>query len=278
MGIGDIFNLLFFGPVINILVLIYQGLSSLHIPGALGFSIVILTLIIRILVWPFMASQIKATKKMADLKPHLDALKAKHKDDKKTLASAQMALYKEHGVNPAGGCLPALIQIPVFIALYQAIMDILPGGNIAKINPLLYFPQFKLPESLDPNFLGLNLGVKPSQFGSEGIFLLLVPILTALLTFVQSKMTVPKVVKHYPSDSPKEEKEKESMEESMGAVQGQMVYLMPIMIGYFAFQFPVGLAIYWNMYTMLGILQQYRISGWGGLSDFVAKFKVQSPK
>src|SRR3990167_8014504 len=268
-GIVDIFNLIFMGPVVNLLVLIYQGLQNLHVPGALGFSIMILTILIRILVWPFMSSQIKATKKMSDLKPHLDALKIKHKDDKPGLASAQMALYKEHGVNPAGGCLPALIQIPIFIALYQAIINILPGagGHIDKINSLLYFPQFKLPSTIDPNFFGLNLGAKPSEFGSLGIGLLLIPLLTAALTFVQSKMTLPKPVKTYPSDSPKEKKEKEGLEESMGQVQSQMVYLMPVMIGYFAFSFPIGLAIYWNTYTILGIIQQYKHAGWGGMAD-----------
>ena len=275
-SIVDIFNLIFFGPVINLLALVYQGLQAIHFPGALGFSIMILTVIIRILVWPFMASQIKATKKMAELKPHLDVLKAKHKGDKQALASAQMALYKEHGVNPAGGCLPALIQIPVFIALYQSIINILPGagGNINTINSLLYFPQFKLPATLDPNFFGLNLGIKPSDFGKFGALLLLIPILTAALTFVQSKMTMPKPLKAYPSDSPKEKKEKEGMEDSMGQVQSQMAYLMPIMIGYFAFSFPVGLAIYWNMYTILGIIQQHRVAGWGGLEDLVGKLKL----
>ena len=272
-GIVDIFNLIFMGPVVNLLVLIYQGLQNLHVPGALGFSIMILTILIRILVWPFMSSQIKATKKMSDLKPHLDALKIKHKDDKPGLASAQMALYKEHGVNPAGGCLPALIQIPVFIALYQSILNILPGagGHLDNINKLLYFPTLKLPSTLDPNFFGLNLGIKPSEFGTHGMLLLLIPLITALLTFVQSKMAIPKPVKKYPSDSPKEKKEKESMEDSMGAIQGQMVYMMPIMIGWFAYGFPVGLAIYWNTYTILGIIQQHRVAGWGGLANFVGK-------
>ena len=272
-NIGDIFNLVFLGPIINLLVLIFQGLSAIHIPGALGFSIMILTIIIRLLVWPFMASQIKATKKMADLKPHLDILKERHKGDKQGLASAQMALYKEHGVNPAGGCLPALIQIPVFIGLYQSIINILPGagGNINHINSLLYFPELKLPSTLDPGFLGLNLGLKPSEFGSHGVFLLLIPIATAVLTFVQSKMALSKPVKKYPSDSPKEKKEKEGMEDSMGQVQSQMVYMMPLMIGYFAFSFPIGLAIYWNTYTILGIIQQYKISGWGGMEDLIKK-------
>ncbi|MDO8576968.1 MAG: YidC/Oxa1 family membrane protein insertase [Candidatus Daviesbacteria bacterium] len=271
----DIFNLIFFAPVINILVLIYQGLSAIHIPGALGFSILVLTVLIRVLIWPFMASQIKVTKKMADLKPHLNALKEKHKGDKKAFASAQMALYKEHGVNPAGGCLPALVQIPIFYALYQAIINILPGagGQLDIINSKLYFPQFKLPSALDPNFFGLNLGAKPSDFASLGMALLLIPILTAALTFIQSKMTLPKPVKPYPTDLPKEKKEKEGLEESMGAVQSQMVYLMPIMIGYFAFTFPIGLAIYWNTYTILGIIQQHRISGWGGLESLVTRVK-----
>lgn len=274
-GIIDLFNLVFMGPVINLLVLIFQGLSALNVPGALGFSIIVLTVLIRILVWPFMSSQIKATKKMADLKPHLDALKLKHRDDKQGMAQAQMALYKEHGVNPAGGCLPAIIQIPVFIALYQSIINILPGagGHIDNINRLLYFPSLKLPSTLDPNFFGLNLGIKPSDFGKYGVLLLLIPLFTAVLTFIQSKMMTPKPVKAYPTDSPKEKKEKESLEDSMSQVQSQMSYLMPVMIGYFAFTFPVGLAIYWNTYTILGIIQQHRISGWGGMSDMIGKIR-----
>lgn len=271
--IGNIFNLVFFGPIINLLVLIYHGLQALHIPGALGFSIIILTVLIRVLVWPFMSSQIRSAKKMADLKPFMDEIKKKHKDDKQALAQAQMALYKEHGVNPAGGCLPALIQIPVFIALYQAIINILPGtgGHINTINSLLYFPQLKLPTTLDPNFFGLSLGVKPSEFASHGPALLIIPLITATLTFIQSKMTLPKPVKKYPSDSPKEKKEKEGLEDSMSQVQSQMVYFMPVMIAYFAFSFPIGLAIYWNVYTILGIIQQYMLTGWGGLDSLWKK-------
>lgn len=276
----EIFDLIFFAPVINLLVLIYHGFNYLHIPGALGFSIMFLTLIIRVLVWPFMASQIKATKKMSELKPHMDELKRKHKDDKQGLAAAQMALYKEHGVNPAGGCLPALIQIPIFIALYQSIINILPnaGGHIDKINNLIYFPDLKLPSTIDPNFFGISLGIKPAEFGQYGIWLLLIPAITAILTFVQSKMMAPKQIKKYKSDSPKEIKEKEDLEDSMSAMQSQMAYLMPVMIGYFAYTFPIGLAIYWNMYTILGIVQQYQHTGWGGMSDIVGKLKALNTK
>ncbi len=268
--IGDVFNIFFFAPVINLLVIILNLLQVIHLPGALGFAIIILTVLIRLLVWPFMATQLKSAKKMAELKPHLDELKNKHKNDKQALASAQMALYKEHGVNPAGGCLPSLIQIPIVIALYQTIFTFFSGTNgLSQINSALYPFLNKLQAVPDLNFLGVNLASKPADFAQVGTFILLVPVLTALLQFIQSKMMTPMAVKKYPSDSTEEKKEKEGMEDSMSAVQSQMSYLMPLMVGYFAFQFPVGLAIYWNTFTILGIVQQYRISGWGGLSVLI---------
>jgi YidC/Oxa1 family membrane protein insertase len=275
--LGDFFNTFLFGPVVNLLTAIIQGLQFLHIPGAFGFSIIILTILIRFAVWPLMASQLKSAKKMQELKPHLDALKVKHKDDKQGLAAAQMALYKEHGINPAGGCLPSLIQIPIIIALYQTIFAFFDVHNLARINNVLWIPSwhFTTPPSL--SFFGLDLAVKPSAFGSVGVFILLVPIITAVLQLAQSKMMAPaKPLKEYKDDSPKEKKEKEGAEDSMQMMQSQMMYMMPLMVGYFAFQFPLGIALYWNTFTIIGIYQQYRISKWGGLSDWVrlAKSKI----
>lgn len=273
--IGTIFTTIFMGPIVNLLVLILKLFQMAGIPGALGFSIAVMTILIRLILWPFTASQVKSTQKMAALKPHLDELKKKHGSDKQAFASAQMALYKEHGVNPAGGCLPALIQIPVFIALYQSILNVVPTGSAAaglnKINSLLYNSWLHLSNSPDPNFFGVNLTSRPSNFSHLGVLILLIPIITGLLTFIQSKMMILKPVKIRPNDSPKEVKEKETMDDAMASMQGQMVFLMPVMIGYFAFQFPVGLAIYWNTFTIMGIIQQYKISGWGGLTDLVGK-------
>ncbi len=272
-GIIFLFNTFFFGPVVNLLVLFFKLLEMVQVPGALGFAIIILTVLIRFLVWPFTAAQIRSAQKMASLKPHLDELKQKHQGDKQAFASAQMALYKEHGVNPAGGCLPALIQIPVFIALYQAILNVFPtsGGNLGSINSVLYNNWLHLSSAPNASFFGLNLAVKPSDLG---LALLAVPLATALLTFVQSKMMVPsKPLSHHKDENPKEIKEKAGMEEAMSAMQGQMTYLMPIMIGYFAFQFPVGLAIYWNTFTVMGIIQQYQIGGLGGMTDLVSKIR-----
>jgi len=271
-----IFDVLFFGPIVNGLIFAYQVLHMAGIPGALGLSILLLTVIIRILIWPFTASQVKSAHKMASLKPFLDALKLKHKDDRKAMQEAQMALYKEHGVNPMGGCLPALIQLPIFIALYQAVINVFPDGahgNLDKINSLLYNDWLHLTFAPDPNFFGLNLAAKPSSFNEAGVFLLSVPLITAALTFVQSKMTLPQVVKH----EDKETKKEKQTEDMMVTMQTQMVYMMPIMIGYFAFTFPVGLAIYWNTFTIMGIIQQYKITGWGGMSGLIEKIRSTKP-
>ncbi len=272
--IFDLFNNLLFAPIVNVIVFVIRVLEASNIPGALGFAIILLTVAIRILIWPLMASSMKAAKQMADLRPHLEDLKKKHGSDKQALAASQMALYKEHGVNPAGSCLPILIQIPPMIAIYQVIHSFFEGDTgLSKINSFLYNPDWKLTSIPDLNFFGTNLAFKPSDFSTVGLWVILIPVLTGLIQFVQSKMMAPKVVKEYPSDSPKEKKEKESAEDTMMAVQGQMTYFMPIMIGYIAFTFPIGLALYWNTLTLIGIWQQYRISGWGGFADLMKSLK-----
>lgn len=270
--IGDIFNTFFFGPILNVLVGLYHGLSFLHIPGALGFAIVLMTVFIRLAVWPLMSSQMKSAKKMTELKPHIDALKIKHKGDKKAFSAAQMALYKEHGINPAGGCLPSLIQLPIIIGLYQTILAFFSDGTgLSHINQVLYIPSWHLSSAPDLSFFGLNLAVKPSQFPVSA--LLLIPLITAALQFAQSKMMAAKPVAVCKNDNPKEVKEKVKNEDTMTAMQGQMMYMMPLMIGYFAFQFPIGLALYWNTFTVMGIIQQYKISGWGGLENWINKIR-----
>ncbi len=284
MDIGQIFYTIFYVPLVNILVLIYQGLNAINVPGALGFAIVIFGILSRFAIWPLTGSQLKSAQQMSSLRPQMEALKKKHKDDKQALATAQMALYKEHGVNPAAGCLPVLIQIPIFFQLVNVINNLFKGEQgLADINKALH-PALHLSSLPDPNFLGLNLATHPGAFLQDFLNplsylniplpILLVPLLTAGFAFVQSKMMVPaKPLTIYKDDKPKEVKEKETAEDAMASMQTQMTYMMPVMFGVFAFQFPIGLAIYYNMHTILGIVQQYRISGWGGMTDVIARFK-----
>ncbi len=268
MNNPNLWNQILVWPILNVLIALYKLFESLHVPGPLGFAVIGLTLIIRLLLYPLMAAQLRSAKKMAAIKPHMDALAIKHKGDKKALQEAQMALYKEHGVNPAAGCLPLLIQMPVLIALYNVFYQVLNAGNIAKvvtdINKIVYLPAFKI-SNLDLNFFGVDLAIKPSQFQKYGYVFLLVPLITAALQWWQTKLMMAAIPKApvadkalvKPAGGKKDEKPPEDMAADM---QKQMAILTPIMFGYFAYTFPLGLALYWNVFGLFGIMQQIAIN------------------
>src|SRR3990167_10506384 len=121
----NLWNQLLIWPILNLLVAFYRVFEFIHAPGPLGFAVIALTVVIRFVLYPLMNAQMTSARKMAKLKPHMDALSAKHKNDKTALQQAQLALYKEHGVNPAAGCLPLLVQMPVLIALYNVFWQVL---------------------------------------------------------------------------------------------------------------------------------------------------------
>mgnify|MGYP001580653688 CR=1 FL=1 len=276
MNIGDIFNLLLVQPLINLIILILKGLEGLHIPGAFGFSLIFSTILISLITWPFRSSQLRNMKKTTEvtnqLKGEIDALKEKHKGDKMVFNQAKAKLLQEHGINPAAGCLPSLIPILLIIPFYQIVFAFFEEAKgLDKINYFLYSPSWRLDHLPNLHFLGLNLATKPAEFTRVGTAVLAVPLITAALTLIQSLMMSPKMVGRYKSDSPKEVKKEEKEEDMTTAIQSQMMFMMPLMIGYAAFNFPIGLAIYWNINTIIGIIQQYGISGWGGVPDFVNK-------
>lgn len=285
-SLGNLFNHLLIYPIINVLVALYQAFAFLHIPGALGWAIIGLTVVIRILLYPMMASQLKAAKKMQDLQPHLNNLKERHKGDAKRLQEAQMALYKEHGVNPLAGCLPLLVQLPLLIALYNVLAHVValpPQETLSYINSIVYIPALKLTTVWNTNFFGLPLGQHPSALFAAMPLILLVPLITALFQFIQSKMmmsapSVPTIAdpvkkgKKEKALAKKEEPKKEDAAADFAKTfQTQSLYIFPIMLGYLSFSFPIGLSLYWNTFTLFGILQQYQISGWGGLTPWIEK-------
>lgn len=281
MDIGALFNLILLQPMLNYLVLVLKVLQFLHIPGALGFSIILITISVSLITWPFRASQIRNTKrtsdKMAELKPQFDKLEEKFKGDKLGFNQAKAALLKEHGINPAAGCLPSIIPILFIFPLYQVFFALFNGDKgLERINYFIYNKSWHVDRLPDTHFFGLNLANKPSEFGHYGMLLLLIPLITGALTFIQSKMMAPsKPLSHHKDESPKELKEKEKTEDAMTAMQSQMSFMMPLMIGFFAYQFPVGLAVYWNTLTILGIVQQYMVAGWGGMEPYLKKLGLQ---
>ncbi len=265
-----IWNQLLIWPIVNVLVAFYKFFEWLGVPGPMGFAIIGMTVAIRLLLYPLMQAQLKSAKKMANLKPHLDAINAKHKDNKQALQQAQLALYKEHGVNPAAGCLPLLIQMPVLIALYNVFYQVLGNGNLTKliedINAILYSPTLRL-STFDLTFFGINLGIKPGAWATQGWWLLSIPLITGLLQWWQSKLMLPASVgnptnpTNTTNPTNEKTKPKEEKKEDMGMeMQRQMAIMTPIMFGFFAFQFPLGLSLYWNVFGLFGIMQQLRIN------------------
>ena len=266
----NLWNQLLIWPIVNILVAFYKLFEWLHVPGVMGFAIIGMTAFIRLLLYPLMQAQMKSAKKMSNLKPHLDALNAKHKDDKPKLQQAQLALYKEHGVNPAAGCLPLLVQMPILFALYNVFYQVLGNGNletlVSQMNQILYLPILKL-TTLDLTFFGINLGLKPEAWQTQGWWLLSIPVITGLLQFWQSKLMLPAPqtsdLRHKTlekKDLKSEVQSPKSDSDAMGDMQKQMAYITPIMFGFFAFQFPLGLSLYWNVFGLFGIMQQLRIN------------------
>lgn len=269
---GEIFNLILVNPIVNILVAFYQLLFFLHIPYALGFSIIFLTVFIRVLLYPLTTAQLKSSKKMQDLAPHLSRIKERHKGDNKRLQQETMRLYKEHGVNPAAGCLPILIQLPIIWALYSVFQKIVGLDSttvVSEVNKIIYPLDFlRLSAPWDQHFFGIPLGQNPSQLISIMPLIVLVPLLTGFFQFVQSKMLFTGQSQNSIANKTKGGKKQSDFS---SAFQTQSLYIFPVMIGVFSYTFPIGLSLYWNTFTIFGILQQYHIQGLGGLSEWKEK-------
>ncbi len=239
------------------LMAVYKSLLFLHVPYALGFSIIILTILIRFILYPLISSQLKASKKMQELHPHITKIKEQHKGNSAMISQETMRLYKEHGVNPAAGCLPVLLQLPLIFTLYSVLQNIIksPALVAQEINKTVQVDFLKITQNIDQTFFGIPLGFTPAQIMSKDfspdfrLLILLVPILTGLLQYVQSKMMFPKKV----------ESDVKKTDDFASIFATQSTYIFPLMIGFFSYTFPIGLSLYWNTFTIFGIIQQYKI-------------------
>ena len=259
----NLFNTILVIPILNLLVLLFKGFLLLKLPGAFGLAIAGLTVLVRLLVQPFFGKQMQTAKKMQDLKPHLDKLNVKHKNDKQKLQQEQMRLYQEAGINPASGCVFMIIQIPLFIALYNTLSLFLVTPNtqkvIVEINKVLYFSFLKI-SSIDPYFLGFNLFLSPAK--AKMWYYYLIPVITGLLQYFQvtTSTPAPAVQPKKEETNKKDEKKESTSEDFQKAMNTQMKFIFPLMIGYFSFSLPVGLALYWNIFSLFSIIQSRSIN------------------
>lgn len=255
----EFFNTVIVYPFVNILTLFYRLFETFGVPGPFGWSIIGFTVAIRVLTIPLYKKQIETSQKMQDLKPQLDTVQKKHKDDRMKLQQETMRVYKEAGINPASGCFLALVQIPVFIGLYSALNFFIQNGETAltNINDHLYFSWLVI-ERVDFDFFIYSLTQTPS--GAGQVVYYIIPLVTALFQYIQANTTPMGMMPSKPkeADQGKKDGKKEepsTAEEFQRAMQLQMKYFFPGMIGFLSFTFPVGLSLYWNVFSIFSIIQ-----------------------
>ena len=235
---GEIWDLIILQPVLNSLVVLSSVLLS-----NFGLTIIALTIIIRGLMYPLTIKQLRSTKAMESLQPKLVELRKKYAKEKQKLAKAQMQLYKESGVSPAGCLLPMLIQMPIWIALYQSIMmalAIAPEGLLNLSRYLYSWPVVYSMLPLGSTFLWLNLALPDRLY--------ILPVLVGVTMWLQQKMVTPTTA------DPKQQ-----------SARGMMLWMMPLLFTFLSLQFPSGLALYWVTSNAISIVIQYFVTGWGGL-------------
>ncbi len=233
----DIWNVAILDPVMNGLIALSQLLW-----GNFGLAIIVLTIVVRIVLMPLTFRQTKSTKAMQELQPKMQELQKKYARDQKKLQQEMMRLYKEAGINPLGCMWPLLIQMPIWIALYQSIMQALAATpeNLLLLSQHLY-PWDMVDQAipLNENFLGLRL--------SQPDPTLILAILVGLTMWVQQKMVTP------PATDPRQQQ-----------MSSMTTMMMPLMFAFFTLSFPSGLALYWVVSNIIGIIIQYIVgNGWG---------------
>jgi YidC/Oxa1 family membrane protein insertase len=238
-------------PMVNLLLWIYTMLVQIAVPGAYGIAIILFTLLVRAVTLPFYAQQQKAMKKQQTLMQSKEwqEMQKKYAKNREQLAQEQMKLYKREGVNPLGGCLPALIPWPIMIGLYQSIMTVMGAQpeQLMELSKHIYrfIPALAAAVPVQSDFLGMNLAGMPQTYG--GLYYV-VPALVLVTTLIQQRMMV------MPSTDPQSAQMNQSM-----------MVMMPLFIGYISLSFPVGLSLYWIVFNVVGIVQQYLNTGWGNL-------------
>ncbi len=234
--LASAFNLILCQPLFNALVLLYQ-----YLPGHdFGIAIIVLTIIIRLILYPLMVQSIRSQKVLSELQPKIQEIQKKNKQNKEGQGRAMMELYKKEKINPFGGCLPLLIQLPILYALFYIFKDISPSALEKTLEKILY-PFLSHPGSINTVFLGTIDLAQPC---------IVLAVLVGITQFFQTKMITPKAQKN---------KQKEGMAQFSGMMQKQMLYFFPIIIVFILLRLPAALGLYWLVTTLFSIFQQHLI-------------------
>lgn len=210
--------------------------------GSYGLAIILFTLFVRLITLPLTLKQIHSSKAMQELQPKIKEMQKKYKDDRERQSQEMMKLYQEAGVNPMMGCLPLIIQMPVWFALYRALFDMADQG-------ILQAGWWFLPSLAEPR--GMDWLTNTANWGPETIAYLILPLLTVVTQVVVQRMLSPTMGAGGGDDD----------DNPMAGAMQQMTTIMPLMFGFFALQVPSGLALYWVTSNVFQLFQQVALYG-----------------
>lgn len=248
-------------PFTNLLLLITMLVKNF------GIAIVLFTLLIKLITYPLTAKQLKSSMAMQDLQndPKYKKVMAKYKDNKEKAAEEQMKIYKEKGISPFGSCLPTIIQLPIILGLYQSIMRVMASTplELVKLERIVYpFLDVNKILPIQNRFLWMDLG-QPERLWIGTIGIPVLAILVLVTTFIQTKITQP----------PTQENDQSA------AMNNSMMMMMPFMMGWMAYQFSAGLALYF-LASNIATVVQYAAMGrvdWSRIFPWVKPKELSKP-
>lgn len=210
-------------PLLNALVFLYSLTG-----GDLGISIIILTVIIRMLALPLSLKTLRSQREMAEIGPEMEKIKEQHKEDQAAQGQAMLALYKKHDINPLAGCLPLLIQLPVLLGLYRVFLNVFKPESLSML--YAFVPN---PGTIQTISLGIiDLGIRSIPLA----------VAAGAAQFIHARYA------------------NAGGQTGQAAMIGkQMTYFFPIMIIVISWNLPAGLALYWVVSTVTSIGEQWYI-------------------
>lgn len=249
-----------FTPIWQALFITLVGIDQLF--GNIAISIIVLTLLLRIILIPIYRRQLVSQRRMQMLAPEISEIRKRYKGDRLKQNEAVQRFYQERGVNPASGCLPLLLQFVLLIPMYSVISAGLTntdpsamlnvfGVQLIDLNcpPLSYHPDGRVVPCIDTVAFGIDWAYPQITFYVLGFGISALAILTALVQLVQSRMMLP------PTDP--------SADDTNVRIQRQTMLILPLISIIYGAFLPAGLLLYWLVSTIFSAVQQYLIIGWG---------------
>jgi YidC/Oxa1 family membrane protein insertase len=249
IGVPKIWNLVFLQPILNFLVILSHAFF-----GNFGIAIIVLVILVKLITLPVTFKQLHSMKAMSALQPKLQEIQKKYGKDPAKFQQETAKAYKEVGVSPLGCIWPMAVQMPIWIALYQSILKSLAATpeDMLSLSDRLYHSSYIISAvPLNAKFLWLDLGQPDKYF--------IMAVLVAASMWIQQKMST------MPTSDPKQQ-----------SMNNMMLWMMPLLFGFFTISFPSGLALFWFVSNIIGIITQYFVTGWGSLS-FNFKRAPKSP-